>query len=529
MFISGSDEHGVAIMLNADKAGKDFQSYVNEWHVKHKNLFQRYKVDFDFFGQTSSDYHAEEVTRWFHKLYEAGLIGTKDNQQLQCNDCGNHLPDRFVEGICYECGFEHARGDECPMCGTWIDAVKLKSPVCKICESQNIKEVTVTQYYLLMEKFHEEYRSWFCTKANEWRKTVYPFLDALTKEALHDRAISRDLKWGIDVPLAEAKGKKLYVWFDAPIGYVSNTKKYLEKEGGEEHYLNDWWNNEDTEIVNFIGKDNIIFHGVIFPIMSLASKIAKPVTNLPANMYVNLEGKPFSKSTGWYVDADRAVESFGSDALRYYLISLIPESADTSFCWDNFAAKVNNELANNIGNLVNRCLKFWTKNWPEGIDGRHFHDFADSEYGKKVSELIGEHAKLLDGVSIKKALDVVMNIGHEANNFFSDKAPWAQFKDDAEAAAETIAWTSQYILILGVLLAPYLPELSSKILAFYGDKVDDELKVAVYRGDLSRLRVAFAANNILASKPKALVPKIDLDLVEKLKGELQSKASQPSQ
>ncbi|TNE95843.1 MAG: methionine--tRNA ligase, partial [Deltaproteobacteria bacterium] len=191
--ICGSDEHGVAIMLNAQKAGKDYKSYVDEWHASHKALFDKFKVTFDFFGQTSADYHAEEVIPWFKAIHEKGLIGTKDSQQLYCNDCTNHLPDRFVKGECYSCGYEDARGDECPNCGIIIDPVRLKKPVCQICGSGNIEEVTVTQYYLLLSKFEKEFKSYLEGRKPIWRKTVFPFVESLIKEGLHDRAISRDL------------------------------------------------------------------------------------------------------------------------------------------------------------------------------------------------------------------------------------------------------------------------------------------------------------------------------------------------
>ena len=221
--ICGSDEHGVAIMLNAQKAKVPYQEYVDGWHKEHKALFDSFDINFEYFGQTSADYHAQEVLPWFKSLHEKGMIEPRDGQQLQCNDCHNHLPDRFVSGTCYECGYEHARGDECPNCGIIIDSVKLINPECQICGSKSIKEVTVTQYYLTLSKAHEKYRSWLEKKIPDFRKTVGNYVDSLTKENLHDRAISRDLDWGIDVPLAEAVGKKLYVWFDAPIGYVSNT------------------------------------------------------------------------------------------------------------------------------------------------------------------------------------------------------------------------------------------------------------------------------------------------------------------
>jgi methionyl-tRNA synthetase len=523
LFISGSDEHGVAIMLNSKKEGKGYKEYVDGWHAEHANIFKKYKVDFDFFGQTSASYHEEEVLEVFNILYKKGLIGTKDCEQLFCKDCKNHLPDRFVEGTCYSCDFEKARGDECPKCGIWIEPTKLINPVCKICESHNIETVTVTQYYLLLSKYHKEFMEWLGPQESGWRKTVFNYVKSLVKEGLVDRAITRDLDWGIDVPLAEAKGKKLYVWFDAPIGYVSNTKEFLKQSGRSDHYLNDWWKNKDTEITNFVGKDNIIFHCIIFPMMSMASERYNACSDVPANQYLNLEGKQFSKSTGHYVDTEEALDQFGSDALRYYLIAIAPESSDSSFTWEGLQTRVNNELANNIGNLVNRCLKFWAKNWPDGIDANYFISFINSEEGQKISKAMKEHSELLDNKEIKKGLEYVMSVGHIANNYFSDKAPWAQFKEDEQEAAKTIAETGVYILCLANLLAPYLPELSSNIISYYDLELKDDCMSDLYKGDFSSLLKLLNGNIKLSGKPKALVPKVEDDVILKLNESLQGK------
>ena len=519
--ICGSDEHGVAIMLNAKKEGKDYKEYVDGWHKNHAELFKRMEVDFDFFGQTSADYHAEEVKTWFDKLNDKGLIGTKDNQQLYCNDCNNHLPDRFVEGTCYSCASTGARGDECPDCGILIDSVKLKDPICKICGSRNIKEVTVTQYYLLLSKYHKEFREWFETKEGFWRKTVYPFVDSLTREGLHDRAISRDLDWGIDVPLPEAKGKKLYVWFDAPIGYVSNLKQHLKETGSLEHYLDDWFKSDDVELTHFLAKDNIIFHTIIFPVMGMASGVINPPYDVPANQYLNLEGKQFSKSRGWYVDLDQAISDFGSDALRYYLISILPENSDSSFSWSDFQAKINGELANNVGNLVNRCLKFFHKNWNEGLEAEYFSDFDKEKFQKHILE----HKSLLDSKQFKKGLEKVMSISAEVNTFFSDLAPWAQIKDDEEAAKKTIALTSEMIFILGILLRPYLPILSSKILSLYRDILSDGNMKEIYSGNLDVLERVFVSGLKINGTPDALVPKIEDSKIKDLNEKLHSMES----
>lgn len=519
--ISGSDEHGVAIMQNAQKAGISYQEYVDKYHKEHFEVFSKYGINFDFFGQTSAKYHEEEVLEWFKLLHEKGFIEKKAEDQLQCQDCKNYLPDRYVEGTCYVCGYEEARGDECPNCGTWIDAVKLKDPVCKFCESKNIEVKSVDQWYLMLSKFHKEYREWFQKTGTDWRKTIKSFVDSLTKEEMVNRAITRDLDWGIDVPLPEALGKKLYVWFDAPIGYVSNTKEFFKDK--DEDYLTDWWANSDTEIINFIGKDNIIFHAIIFPMMSLASERVNAVSQLPANQYVNLQGKQFSKSKGWYVDANEAVEEFGVDALRYYLISLIPETNDSSFIWEGFEAKINNELANNIGNFVNRCMTFFFKNWKEGIEGEIFSSFFTTDDFKDLQVQVKNINEHLDKIQIKKSLELIMALGQTANTFFSDRAPWAQIKEDDEAAATTIAHSAIYALTLAALFRPFLPVISGKIIEYFGD-VPEEVLRDLYTGEFKIAPDFFSKGITVVKKPKGLVAKIDNDRIKELNQKLQEKA-----
>ena len=521
--ISGSDEHGVAIMQNAQKAKVPYKQYVDNWHKTHKELFDRYDIQFDFFGQTSSDYHREETLKWFHNLHDKKFIEKKDEKQLQCQDCKNFLPDRFVEGECYVCGYKEARGDECPDCGTWIDPLKLKNPVCKFCSSKNVSTVDSFQYYLKLSKYHGEFSDWFKTKKNSWRKNVIPFVESLSKDELVDRAITRDLDWGIDVPLAEAKGKKIYVWFDAPIGYVSNTKKWLETIGSKEDYLKDWWQSKDVTISNFIGKDNIIFHAIIFPVMSMASGIVNPVTELPANQYVNLEGKQFSKSKGWYVDADEAMNLFGPDALRFYLTSLIPETSDSSFTWKGLELKINSELANNLGNFVNRSMKFLKSKWPEGISSSAFETFKAEGRVSELEAFFKSHHELLDSYQIKRGQEHIMELGGKVNLFITEKAPWTQFKTSPDEAAQTIATASVYTLALGVLLRPYVPGLSQKILEYFNLKPDEATVAKIYQGDVSTLLNHFKTGFKLEVEPAGLVPKIDPKLIEELDQKLKAK------
>lgn len=527
--ISGSDEHGVAIMLNAKKANRPYKEYVDHWHKEHREIFDLHQIQFDFFGQTSAPYHAEETIHWFHQLNKKGMIGTKIEKQFYHEDCKNFLPDRFVEGTCYECGYTEARGDECPNCGILVDAVSLKNPVCKICGGRdNIKIVDVTQYYILLSRYHKEYRQWLEKKMSEWRKTVGPYVDSLTKESLHDRAITRDIDWGIDVPLPEARGKKLYVWFDAPIGYVSNTKEYLKSINSKEDYKKDWWQNKDTEIVNFLGKDNIIFHGVIFPVMSMASGEANPVSEIPANQYLNLMGKQFSKSQGHYVDANEAICEFGPDSIRYYLISILPENADSSFTWEDFAARVNGELANNIGNLFSRCLKFFHKQWPEGLPAEYFYTFCSGPLPALFIDHLINMRSALDHKNFRRAQEEVMKFGLAINNHFTVRAPWSAIKVDKEEAAKAIASTSVAIFLLGILFQPFLPGLSLKILSPFSHIIKKDINKKIY-AEISSvdqleilLKEMFHRPFKLGPLPEMLVPKIDekrvLELSQKITG-----------
>ncbi len=517
--ICGSDEHGVAIMQNAQKAKIPYQEYVNEWHKKHKALFDAYEIQFDFFGQTSKTYHHTETLEWFKVLHEKGFIEKREEKQLQCQDCHNYLPDRFVEGECYVCGYAEARGDECPSCGTWIDPLKLKKPVCKFCGAKNVEARDSYQWYLCLSKFYPEFKRWFKTKES-WRKTVVPFVESLSKENLVDRAITRDLDWGIDVPLPEAKGKKLYVWFDAPIGYVSNTKEWLRVSGSKEDYRKDWWLNADTKLIHFIGKDNIIFHSIIFPVMSMASGLAKPVDELPANQYVNLEGKQFSKSKGWYVDSDAAMKEFGSDALRFYLTSLIPETSDSSFTWKGFELKINSELANNLGNFINRAMKFLKSKWPEGLPAEAFLAFEKEGRIEEMRTFAREQRDLLDQFQLKAGQEHIMQLGAKVNLFITETAPWTQYKTAPEEAAKTIATSCQYVLMMGVMLLPYVPTLAGRILTYFELKESDELVKKLFRGEVELLRDFFKQGFKLTVEPQGLVPKIDPERIKVLEEEL---------
>ncbi|MGE4232980.1 MAG: methionine--tRNA ligase [Bacteriovoracia bacterium] len=513
--ICGSDEHGVAIMLSAEKQKTDYKSYVDYWNKNHASLFKRFDIEFDYFGRTSANYHEEEVVRWFKDLYEKELIGLKTEKQLYCKNDKKYLPDRYAEGTCYICKYAQARGDECPHCGEWIEATKLIDPKCKICGSSEVEVKEVEHFYILLKKMELEFKKWFSTKTN-WRPLVTGFVKGLLEKEVVDRAISRNLDWGIDVPVPGHAGKKIYVWFDAPIGYVSNTKQMLKEKNSQEDYISDWWNNKETEIIHFIGKDNIIFHAYIWPCMAMGTKFIRCPDQIPANEFVNLEGKQFSKSAGWYVDAEEALAAFGPDALRWYICSIIPETGDSSFSWDHFGA-VNEEFANKVGNFVHRSMTFLEKHWPEGLPKEAFEACVNSEKNIKHHPLteIPKYRKdilnHLDRFEFTKAQSSLIHFSQAANEFFHEQAPWKQVKENKDLAAQTLASAVLYTCALSIFLEPFTPSLALKLQDFFPKL--PSIKLDFYNsGDIKRLLSIFSEYKLPRS-PSVLIQKIDPKII----------------
>lgn len=506
--VCGSDEHGVAIMLNAEKAQMSYQEYVDQWHKSHLELFKDYNIHFDVFGRTSSDYHKEEVLDWFHRLYSNGYIEKDSEKQLYCTDEKRFLPDRYVEGTCYNCNYENARGDECPNCGEWIDPIRLKNPRSKISGSRHIEIRETVQYYLRISKMEKMFKEWF--DAKNFKPIVRGFIEGLIRHQLIDRAITRDLDWGIDVPLDEAKGKKLYVWFDAPIGYVSNTKKFFQNTN--EDYLKDWWANKETTIIHFIGKDNIIFHALIWPCMILGTNKIVPPSEIPASFFLNLEGKQFSKSQGWYVDSEEALKAFGEDALRFYLTSIIPDNDDTSFTWEGFKS-INNELSNKIGNYISRTFTLIHKYFPQGLTLSDFENVLTNDYLKDCFTKIREFKEHLENFQFQKAFKLILSFASQINEVFHEKAPWALVKNDEKGAALILARAVFEIIIMGLLLQPITPHLSRKIFSYFPD-IQEETKNLIYQGKVNEVKTLFKNGFIISQKPMPIVPRLDETLIK---------------
>ena len=522
-FICGSDEHGVSIMLSAEKAGTPYQEYVDQWHKEHKELMENFGIRFDIFGRTSASYHEKETVRWFQALYKAGLIKKQEEKQLFCIDDNKFLTDRMARGTCYVCHYEEARGDECPNCGEWIEATKLIHPYSKISGSKNVEVRTTENYFLLLSEQQKNFETLFKTRPH-WKKIVKGFVKGFLEKGLRNRSISRDLNWGIKVPLSEATGKRLYVWFDAPIGYVSNLKEYLEKTGSKEDYIDDWFKADDVQIEHFLGKDNIIFHSVIFPIMGLGTGFMKPVEHVRANEFLNLEGKQFSKSTGWYIDAHLALNDFGADSIRLYLSSILPETGDSSFSWDTFYQSCK-DFNNKVGNFVHRTFSFQYKNWPDGLSKEAYNDLEKTQTFEEIQKRIKEITEELSQCRQVKAYTKILALGQSANEFFQSQAPWKKIKEDKQAAEKTLAQSSLYVVALATLLHPYAPELAQKLRIKFEMYLKEEHFSQIYRGDLRVATSAFQQGFQLKAAPEILLPIADLEeKVRKWKEKLETLA-----
>jgi len=516
LHICGSDEHGVAIMIAAEKAGLTYAEYVKFWSEQHQALFEEYGIHFDFFGRTSQNYHHQEVIQWFNQLNTAGLIIRKKDQQLYCIDDQRFLPDRYVEGKCYQCGYLQARGDECPQCGEWIDPIRLIAPRSKMSGSSRIEIRETEQYYLDLVKLQPIFQKWFETK-HHWRKVVNGFVKGLLETGVVNRAITRDLDWGIDVPLQQAQGKKLYVWFEAPIGYVSYTKEYFRRKNLEVFWhFNQWWNSSETQIVHFIGKDNIIFHAFIWPCMILGTKFVHLPTEIPANQFLNLDGHQFSKSSGCYIDAKEAVETFGMDALRFYLNSIIPEDSDSSFNWDRFASTYA-DLGNKVGNFVHRILTFIEKNWPEGLPGAAFHGLEDHSELKKIAFYRERMMMHFDQFRLSQAQSECLLLSQAANEYFHMEIPWKKVKQNPQATQKILAISVIYLACFGSFLEPFVPGIAKKIQYYFKGYLDELEIQAIYQGRFNEVISKFKNGFRAFQRAEILIPRIDPEIIEQWK------------
>lgn len=459
IFICGSDEHGTAIEMSAMKENTTPQKIIDNYHFANKKAFEELGIEFDIYSRTSNGIHHKTSQDFFLKLYEKDLLVQKTEKQLYSEKDKRFLADRFVEGTCPLCGYEEARGDQCENCGSNLTPLELKNPKSKISGDTPVIKESVN-YYFPLEKFQGFLNKWIGAK-KDWKPNVKNYCEGWFKTGLKDRAITRDLDWGVKVPIEGQEGKVIYVWFEAPIGYISATKELFIQKNDEEKWK-EYWCNEDTRLIHFIGKDNIIFHAIVFPAMLKAHGGFVLPDNVPANEFLNLEGGKLSKSKGHGILVKDVVKEFNPDIIRYTIASILPENKDSDFSWDDLRNKNNNELAAILGNFINRTVvfaknKFDNKIPPSGNYEQHeIYELIESK-----KKFISEN---LESFRFREALNETMNVARAANKYFNDNEPWKIIKSDKDKCGEIIYNCLEICHTLAVLIKPYLPFTSSKIL-----------------------------------------------------------------
>lgn len=513
VYICGSDEHGVPIMLRARAENKTPQKIVDYFHKKNKASFAAFGIHFDYYGRTSSTVHHQTSQEMFRKMAEENVFIQKSDKQLFDPEANMFLADRFVRGTCPSCKYTEAYGDQCEKCGTSLSPTDLIDPRSAITNAKPVLKESV-HWYLPLDKYQKRLEKWIETHP-DWKPNVLGQIQSWFTDGLKDRAVTRDLSWGVPVPkdIAEkagidASGKVLYVWFDAPIGYISATKEWAKKNGSDDKWKL-YWQDKDTRLVHFIGKDNIVFHCLIFPTMLMAHGEFILPENVPANEFLNLEGDKLSTSRNYAVWLDEYLDSFDPDPLRYCLASILPETRDTDFSWKDFQSRVNNELADILGNFINRTITFVHKNFEGKVPARGTLDKFDTELCDRLENIPTKLGHYIDKYQIRQYVREGMDLARFANKYFNDKTPWKTIKSDMETCATTLALCLETIRTLSIILDPVIPFTTVKIRNLLNLPSIASENVWDQAGKLS-----LSTGHIL-NKPEILFVKIEDDIIEK--------------
>jgi len=467
IYICGSDEHGVPITIAAEKKGISPQQIVDEFHFRNKKAFAGFGMSFDYYGRTSSEMHRKTSQEIFLNLYGKGLFKKKTEKQLYDQKAKMFLPDRYVKGTCPICSYPEAYGDQCEKCGSSLSSSELIDPISAITGETPVFRET-THWYLPLGDLKKEIASWIKEKTY-WKPNVLGQVKSWLDGGLADRAVTRDLSWGVPVPLEEAKGKVLYVWFDAPIGYISATKEWAA-EKDEPDLWKTYWQDEETQLIHFIGKDNIVFHCIMFPAMLKVHGDYVLPDNVPANEFLNLEGNKLSTSKNYAVWLEDYLEKFPVDPLRYYLAINAPESRDADFTWQEYQQRNNSELADILGNFINRTLTFAVNNFDGKVPQAGDLDDLDNwmlDILKTAPARIGQE---LDNFQVRKAATAFMDVARASNKYFNDQEPWRTLKENKSKCATTINICMQACQTLAVLMEPILPFSAEKLWRILGNE-----------------------------------------------------------
>ncbi len=461
-FICGSDEHGVAISMKAKKEGITPQEVVDKYHAIIKQSFLDFGITFDNYSRTSAPVHHKTASDFFKKLYEQGDFIEETTAQLYDDEAKQFLADRFVTGVCPKCGNEEAYGDQCENCGSTLNATDLINPKSTITGSIPTTKET-THWFLPLDRYEDFLRKWILEgHKNDWKPNVYGQCKSWIDGGLEPRAVTRDLDWGIPVPVKGGEGKVLYVWFDAPIGYISSTKEWASREG------KDWepyWKSEDTKLVHFIGKDNIVFHCIIFPAILKAHGDFILPENVPANEFLNLEGNKLSTSKNWAVWLHEYLQDFPDmqDVLRYTLTANAPESKDNDFTWKDFQARNNNELVAIFGNFINRVVVLTNKYYEGKVPEAGNFSEIDLETLASLKQFPETISSSIERYRFREAGQELMNLARLGNKYLADEEPWKVIKQDEDRVKTIMFVALQIATALAVLSEPFLPFTSDKL------------------------------------------------------------------
>ncbi len=460
VFICGSDEHGVPITIAADKEGVTPQAIVDRFHAKNKKTFEEFGISFDYFGRTSSAVHHETSQDFFRVLNDKGVFKKKSETQLYDEKAGMFLPDRYVKGTCPHCEYTEAFGDQCEKCGTSLSSSDLIEPRSMVTGEKPVYKET-EHWFLPLGDFQKRLQNWL-EEADDWKPNVMGQVKSWLTQGLGDRAVTRDLTWGVPVPVDGSDGKVLYVWFDAPIGYISATKEWAELRG-DPGLWEKYWRDQDSDLIHFIGKDNIVFHCIMFPAVLMSYDGYVLPKNVPANEFLNLEGQKLSTSRGWAVWVDEYLKDFEPDLLRYVLGTGLPETKDADFSWKYFQDHVNGELADILGNFVFRTLSFTSRYFENRVPASGSLTNEDRAVLGEITRIKEEVENHYESFRFRDAIQKSMNLARAGNKYFTEMEPWHLRKKDMERCGAVINVCCQITAALSVLFEPIIPDACRKL------------------------------------------------------------------
>lgn len=506
LYICGSDEYGVAITLSAEVAGRTPKEHVDIYHEANQALFKQLGISFDHFSRTTWEGHSPIVSEFFLDLWNNGHIERQEGEQLFSEEENRFLADRYVTGICPRCGYDQARGDECGKCGSSYEATDLINPKSKL-TGASLKIKKTFHYYLRFDHFKKRLFDFLNSKS--WKSNVMQFASHYIDE-IKPRAITRDLEWGVPVPLEDAQDKVFYVWFDAPIGYISATQEWAQNQENPSAW-EAYWLDPKTKYVQFIGKDNIPFHAVFFPAMIMGQNHPfKIVDDLVANEFLNLEGRQFSKSEGWTIDLEDFFKEFDADQIRYYLAANAPESSDAEFTWKDFQMRCNNELVGKFGNLINRVLVFAQNHCDAKIPSPSSLEDKDHEFINRMLQIVHEIEDLYSSYRLRKASQSIMELAGIANAYFDAKVPWKDAKEEKTRPfmETTISLCLECLKLLALISFPIIPRAAEHIWQMLGQEGKIEQKTWNEIVNQSLIPKTYLP------KPKILFKKIEDKIIE---------------